>query len=157
MICYILDEGKHFNSANTKKGEVSERLEKEIEELCVNWRARNLKQHSGYSMYAYDDDNYESQTLYEALNPENFVVSGESVVGYFANHFDVCTYVSFTGKEAKVKLGDYDFSDYRNGTGKVNRGHVALVPYPDTDTNPYYDEPRFHSQEEYDDYIKWRD
>ena len=49
-----------------------------------------------------------------------------------------------------------DNTDYRN-SGRVNRGHVAIVPKPDTDLNPYHDEPRFHSQEEYDDYIKWRD
>ena len=27
----------------------------------------------------------------------------------------------------------------------------------DTDLNPYHNKPRFHSQEEYDDSIKWRD
>ena len=33
----------------------------------------------------------------------------------------------------------------------------SVTPNPNTDSNPYYDQPRFRSPEEYDNYIKWRD
>ena len=78
------------------------------------------------------------------------------VVGYYADHFGCMRYVPFPITEGKYRLEDYDYTDYSN-SGFVNRGHVHIVPKPDTDLNPYHDEPRFHSQEEYDDYIKWRD
>ena len=103
-----------------------------------------------------DDDGIISTVEYDWLRPEAFVVSAGKIVGYSADHFDVNVLVKFTGKES-MRLGDYDFSDYKHGTFRVDRGHVKIVPHPDTDTNPYADEPRFHSQEEYDDYIKWRD
>ena len=84
------------------------------------------------------------------------VVLDGKIIGYYADHFDCAGYVLFPIAGGKYRLGDYDFTNYSN-SGRVNRGHVDIVPRPDTDTNPYHDEPRFHSQEEYDDYIKWRD
>ena len=147
MKCYVRETENA--TAGAVRQEIDSALEAEIRELCSKWQVRNLKQ-TGYS------EDYDSEKVYEALKEENFVVSGGKVVGYSADHFDCCMYVPFPIKDNKFRLGDYDFSDYRN-TWKVNRGHVDIVPRPDTDTNPYYDQPRFHSQEEYDDYIKWRD
>lgn len=153
MKCYVLEEGKLFNLGNCKVEEISAELAKQIDEICIKWKVRNLKQ-EGSSRY--DDDGIISTVEYDWLRPEAFVVSGGEIVGYSADHFDVNVLVKFTGKES-MRLGDYDFSDYKHGTFRVDRGHVKIVPHPDTDTNPYADEPRFHSQEEYDDYIKWRD
>ena len=149
MKCYVLEEGQSFNK-NLAKAEIPAALEGEILRLCLLWQARDLHQEGPNS------DDYDGQTRYEALDAESFVVLSGQVVGYYADHFDCTAYVPFPITEGKYSLGDYDFTDYRN-SGRVNRGHVAIVPRPDTDLNPYHDEPRFHSQEEYDDYIKWRD
>ena len=149
MKCYVLEQGQAF-AANLEKVEISEAIEGEILELCSVWQARDLHQEGS------NPDDYEGDTRYEALDAESFVVSDGKVVGYYADHFDCAVYVPFPITAGKYSLGDYDFTDYRN-SGRVNRGHVSIVPKPDTDNNPYYDEPRFHSQEEYDDYIKWRD
>ena len=149
MKCYVLEEGQKFAS-DMAKAEVSAELEKEILALTLVWQARDLHQEG------HNPDDYESEKLYDLLDAENFVVSGGKVVGYYANHFDCTAYVPFPITGGQYRLGDYDYTDYRN-SGRVNRGHVSIVPRPDTDTNPYYDVPRFHSQEEYDDYIKWRD
>jgi len=151
MLCYVLEKDHAFNIKKTKKQEISSQLEKEIEELCIKWQVRALHQ----SGYEYTEEGIVTNKLYESLNPECFVVSGEKIVGYYANHFDTSGFVRFTG-EAKTRIGDYDFTDYSNG-GKANRGFVEIVPNPDIDSNPYSDLPRFHSQEEYDDYIKWKD
>ena len=115
---------------------------------------KNLSQ-TGSSRY--DDDGIYFKTIYEHLIEENFVVCNGVVIGYYADHFHVLCYVENIGVDEKIRLGDYDFSDYRNWSCLVDRGHVSIVTCPDTDINPYADEPRFHSQEEYDDYIKWRD
>ena len=149
MKCYILEEGQKFSS-DMAKAEVSPEVEREILDLTLAWQARDLHQEGPNS------DDYEGTTSYDLLDAENFVVSMGRVVGYYAVHFDCTAYVPFPIEGGKYRLGDYDFSDYSN-SGRVNRGHVNIVPRPDTDLNPYYDEPRFHSQEEYDDYIKWRD
>ena len=149
MKCYVLEEGQKFAS-DMAKAEVSPEMEKEILALTLVWQARDLHQEG------HNSDDYESEKLYDLLDAENFVVSGGKVVGYYANHFDCTAYVPLPITDGKYRLGDYDYTDYRN-SGRVNRGHVSIVPRPDTDTNPYYDVPRFHSQEEYDDYIKWRD
>ena len=153
MKCYVLNEKNAYSFNPNQKEEISAALAGKIEELCKMWQARDLHQEGNSN---YDDDGISSSKKYEALLPENFAVSDGEVVGYYADHFGEVCYVKFNGTE-KVKIGDYDHSDYRSGSGRVNRGHVAIVPRPDTDTNPYHDEPRFHSQEEYDDYIKWRD
>ena len=149
MKCYVLEQGQTF-SANTAKAEVSEKLEQEILAYCSSWQARDLHQEGPNS------DDYEGHTLYDSLDAENFVVSTGRVVGYYAVHFHCIGYVPFPITGGRYRLGDYDHTNYSN-LGRVNRGHVSIVPKPDTDTNPYHDEPRFHSQEEYDDYIKWRD
>ena len=149
MKCYVLEEGQGFNK-NLTKAEIPAALEGEILSLCLVWQARDLHQEGP------NPDDYDGQTRYEALDAESFVISMGRVVGYYADHFDCAAYVPFPITEGKYSLGDYDFTDYSN-SGRVNRGHVAIVPKPDTDLNPYHDEPRFHSQEEYDDYIKWRD
>ena len=149
MKCYVLEEGQGFNRA-LAKAEIPAALEEEILSLCLVWQARDLHQEGP------NPDDYDGQTRYEALDAESFVISMGRVVGYYADHFDCAAYVPFPITEGKYSLGDYDFTDYRNSS-RVNRGHVAIVPRPDTDLNPYHDEPRFHSQEEYDDYIKWRD
>ena len=149
MKCYVLEQGQAF-AANLEKVNITEAIEGEILKLCSVWQARDLHQEGS------NPDDYEGDTRYEALDAESFVVSDGKVVGYYADHFDCAAYVPFPITGGKYSLGDYDFTDYRN-SGRVNRGHVSIVPKPDTDTNPYYDEPRFHSQEEYDDYIKWRD
>ena len=156
MKCYVLKEGQKLIMDNLKKEEVSPEIEKIINDICSRWQVRNLSQKNKRSLYAYTDD-YESEKIYEPIDPENLVISNGKVVGYYSNHFDAQRLVGFTGDETKVRLGDYDYSDYSNGTGKVDRGHVDMVHRPDDDTNPYADQPRFHSQEEYDDYIKWRD
>ena len=156
MKCYVLKEGQKLIMDNLKKEEVSPEIEKIINDICSRWQVRNLSQKNKRSLYAYTDD-YESEKIYEPIDPENLVISNGKVVGYYSNHFDAQRLVDFTGDETKVRLGDYDYSDYSNGTGKVDRGHVDMVHRPDDDTNPYADQPRFHSQEEYDDYIKWRD
>ena len=153
MKCYKLEEGHAFNFDTCKVAEVSNEISKQIDEICTKWKVRNLKQ-EGSSRY--DDDGIYSSTEYEWLKPEAFVIFCGELYGYAADHFNVKVFVKFTGKE-EIRLGDYDFSDYRNGTCRVDRGHVKIVHHPDGDTNPYADEPRFHSQEEYDDYIKWRD
>ena len=149
MKCYILKQGQTF-SADMKKSEISEEPEKRILALCLAWQARDLHQEGP------NPDDYSGSTQYDSLDAENFVVSMGQVVGYYANHFDLTAYVPFPITEGKYRIGDYDYTDYSN-SGRVNRGHVDIVPKPDTDLNPYHDEPRFHSQEEYDDYIKWRD
>ena len=149
MKCYVLEQGQKFDS-NMAKTEISEELEQEILALCLVWQARDLHQEGP------NTDDYDGVTLYESLDAENFVVSMGHIVGYYAAHFNCVWYVPFPITAGKYSLGDYDYTDYSN-TGRVNRGHVSIVPKPDTDTNPYHDEPRFHSQEEYDDYIKWRD
>lgn len=154
MKCYVLKSGMALSIGECKIEEVSIEIEKGINEICEKRQVRNLKQ-TGNSNY--DDDGIYSTQVYEPLDPERFVIEDGKVVGYYADHFDVVCLVKFTGEEEKVRLGDYDNSDYRGGSGRVDRGHVAIVKRPDGDTNPYYDEPRFHSQEEYDDYIKWRD
>lgn len=150
MKCYVWEKGKAFSADTTAKAEVSEAIEEEILAYCRNWQAKDLHQEGP------NPDDYEGSTSYDSLDAENFVVSDGSVVGYYAVHFDCAKYVPFPITGGKYRLGDYDYTDYSN-SGRVNRGHVNIVPKPDTDTNPYYDEPRFHSQEEYDDYIKWRD
>lgn len=149
MKCYVLEQGQRF-SAVTAKMEISAELEREILALTLAWQARDLHQEGP------NPDDYEGHKSYDLLDAENFVVSEERVVGYYAVHFDHSAYVPFPITGGKYRLGDYDYTDYRN-SGRVNRGHVDIVPRPDTDTNPYSDQPRFHSQEEYDDYIKWRD
>ena len=152
MKAYILEQGKPFKIEECKINEISDDMQKEIEQVCENWQVRNLSQKSGGSLYA---DDVTSDTDYEPLNPEAFVITDGKIVGYYTDHFNVCGLVRFTGS-AKISVGDYDLSDY-NGSGKIDRGHVAIVTRPDTDSNPYSDVPRFHSQEEYEDYIKWKD
>ena len=149
MKCYDLAQDANFNSDTTPRSEISAELESSVISICQSWQARNLCQ-KGYS------EDFDSDTVYEPLTEENFVISGGEVVGYYADHFNCSLYISIPIEGEKVSLGSYDFSDYHN-TWRVDRGFVAIVPRPDTDTNPYYDEPRFHSQEEYNDYIKWRD
>lgn len=149
MKCYVLEQGEKF-AKDMAKSEISAELEREILNLCLVWQARDLHQEGP------NTDDYDSETLYEPLDAEKFVVSAGDIVGYYADHFDCAKYVPFPITDGKYRLGDYDYSDYSN-SGRVNRGYVNIVPKPDTDNNPYYDEPRFHSQEEYDDYIKWRD
>ena len=149
MKCYVLEQGQTFDS-NMPKAEISAELEQRVLSLCQGWQARDLHQEGSNS------DDYNGSTLYDALDAENFVVSMGRVVGYYAVHFSCEKYVPFPIAGGKYSLGDYDFTDYSN-CGRVNRGHVSIVTKPDVDNNPYYDEPRFHSQEEYDDYIKWRD
>ena len=150
MKCYVLKKGQAFHADKTPKAEVPAALEQEILMLCSVWQARDLHQEGP------NPDDYEGDTLYDPLDAENFVVSDGCVVGYYAVHFDCAKYVPFPITAGKYRLGDYDFTNYSN-SGRVNRGHVSIVPKPDTDLNPYHDEARFHSQEEYDDYIKWRD
>lgn len=149
MKCYVLEQEQTF-AADMAKAEISAELEQQILALCSVWQARDLHQEGP------NPDDYEGRTLYDPLDAENFVVSMERVVGYYAVHFDCALYVPFPIVNGKYSLGDYDYTNYSN-SGRVNRGHVSIVPKPDTDLNPYHDEPRFHSQEEYDDYIKWRD
>ena len=150
MKCYVLKNDERFCSETTRKEEMTPEIEKEILSLCLSWQARDLHQEGP------NPDDYEGKTLYDTLDAENFVVSKGKVVGYYAVHFDCSRYVPFPIAGGKYSISDYDYTDYRN-SGRVNRGHVSIVPRPDTDTNPYHDEVRFHSQEEYDDYIKWRD
>ena len=150
MKCYVLEKGQTFRADTTPKAEIPVALEQEILKLCSAWQARDLHQEGPNS------DDYEGHTVYESLDAERFVVSDGYVLGYYAVHFGCNKYVPFPITAGKYRLGDYDYTDYRN-SGRVNRGHVNIVPKPDTDLNPYHDEPRFHSQEEYDDYIKWRD
>ena len=149
MKCYVLKQGQTF-SADMAKAKVSSKLEQEILKYCSSWQARDLHQEGPNS------DDYDGSTRYDALDAENFVVSEGVVVGYYAVHFGYDVYVPCPIAEGKYRLGDYDYTDYSN-SGRVNRGHVSIVTKPDTDLNPYHDEARFHSQEEYDDYIKWRD
>ena len=149
MRCYVLEQGQHF-AANLPKTEISAELERELLALCLVGQARDLHQEGP------NTDDYEGKTLYDSLDAENFVVSQGRVVGYYADHFDCTAYVPFPITAGKYRVGDYDFTNYSN-SGRVNRGHVDIVSKPDTDLNPYHDKPRFHSQEEYDDYIKWRD
>ena len=149
MKCYVLEQGQTF-SADMAKTEIPAEQERKILALCSVWQARDLHQEGS------NPDDYDGKTLYDSLDAENFVVSMGRVVGYYAVHFDHACYVPFPITNGKYSLGDYDYTDYRN-SGRVNRGHVSIVPKPDTDLNPYHDESRFHSQEEYDDYIKWRD
>lgn len=149
MKCYVLQQGQTF-SESMAKTEISAEQEQEILALCAVWQARDLHQEGR------NPDDYESETLYEPLTPENFVVSMGRVVGYYAVHFHCTRYVPFPITAGKYSLGDYDFTDYSNSE-RVDRGHVNIVPKPDRDTNPYHGETTFHSQEEYDDYIKWKD
>ena len=149
MKCYVLAKEQKF-STDIEKIEVSAETERKILDLTLAWQARDLHQEGPNS------DDYHGSTSYDLLDAENFVVSMGEVVGYYAIHFDCSAYVPFPIKGNKYRIGDYDFTDYRN-SGRVNRGHVDIVTKPDTDLNPYHDVPRFHSQEEYDDYIKWRD
>ncbi len=153
MKYYSLQAGKLFNLGECTVEEAKKETRKLIDDTCSRWQVRNLAQ-TGNSNY--DDDGIDSEKIYEPLDPDEFVITDGKIVGYNANHFDVCRLVKFDGTE-EVRLGDYDFSDYSGGSGRVDRGHVKIVHRPDLDSNPYYDEPRFHSQEEYDDYIKWRD
>ena len=147
MKCYVLEDGAWFVADKTAKAEVSAEVEKEILALCGSWQARDLHQEGR------DTDNYESSKRYEALDAESFVVRDGCVLGYYATHFTCASYVPFPIKE-KYHVEDYDNTDYSN-SGRVDRGHVCIVPKPDTDGNPYSDETRFHSQAEYDDHIKW--
>ena len=157
MKCYVLMEGEYFKRGTTPQVDASQEIENKINDICQNWQVRDLHQENGYSLYAYDeDDNVQSSKRYEPLNPDSFVIRGDEVLGYFADHFGESGYVVFDGSK-QVSVCDYDWSDYSGGSNKVNRGHIQIVARPDTDTNPYHDVPRFHSQEEYDDYIKWRD
>ena len=154
MKCYVLDKNENLNICNLNIEEVNESVKILIEEVCSRWQVRNLSQKNGGSLYA---DEISSDIDYQPLVKENIVVSDDKIVGYYGVHFNVKALVSFYGNEEKVFLGDYDLSDYSGGTGKIERGHVELVHRPDTDTNPYSGVSRFHSQEEYDDYIKWKD
>lgn len=98
MKCYVLEEGQYFNLQKCKSEEASEQIEKKIEEICVNWQVRDLHQEGNSN---YGDDDISSKKLYEALNPENFVITNDSIVGYYANHFGVCGFVKFNGEEMK--------------------------------------------------------
>lgn len=153
MKCYILDNDKSLVMENLKQEEVNKETEELINNLCSKWQVRDLNQSSGGSLYADEVSSYKN---YEPLKQENLVIQNGVIVGYYAVHFNITYLVKFSGNEEKVDLGDYDLSDY-SGSGKINRGHVTMVHKPDNDTNPYADQPRFHSQEEYDDYIKWKD
>ena len=155
MKCYFLANDEMFDSSKTLKLDVTPELEEEIMGIIRNWRVRNLKQYNGNSLYAYDDP--ESETLYEALYEDGFVIKNGKIFAYYGRHFDETCYVLFDSSKSKIRFCSYDYSDYSNGTGRIDRGFVDIVRYPDTDNNPYADQPRFHSQEEYDDYIKWRD
>ena len=154
MKCYVLEEGKSLSLTNLNKEEINLNIEKIINEVSERWQVRNLYQRSGGSLYA---DVVTSDTEYERLRSENLVVMNNKVVGYYADHFNVKVLVSFNGNEDKVSLGDYDLTNYSDGGNNVDRGHVDMVHRPDNDTNPYADKCRFHSQEEYEDYIKWKD
>ena len=123
MKCYVLKEGQKLNMDNLKKEEVSPEIEKVINDVCSRWQVRNLSQKNKRSLYAYTDD-YESEKIYEPIEPENLVVTNGKVVGYYSNHFEEVRLVSFTGNEQKVRLGDYDYSDYSHGTGKIDSGPV---------------------------------
>ena len=153
MKCYVLKDGEYFNES-AEKQEISSELEQKIYQIIVKRRARNLAQ-TGNNKYG--DDGIYSRTEYDYLDAENFVIKDGKIFAYYAVHFDEAEYVLFDENRDKIKVCSFDYSDYSNGTGNVNRGFIDIVKYPDTDTNPYYDQPRFHSQEEYDDYIKWRD
>ena len=153
MKYYELKAGNRFNLSKCEVKEAEGDIIAVIDKACASWQVRNLAQ-KGNSQY--DDDGIESSKEYEPMNPDRFVITDGRIVGYQAVHFNICKLVKFDGTQ-KVRLSDYDYSDYSGTTYRVDRGHVAIVPRPDTDTNPYHDEPRFHSQEEYDDYIKWRD
>ena len=153
MKCYILESGKDFNLNACTIEEVSSDVQTEIEQACSNWQAKNISQKNGGSLYA---DDITSDTDYEHLNPEAFVITDGKIAGYYADHFNVCGFIRFN-ESKKIYVGDYDLSDYSGGSGKIDRGFVYIVRRPDIDDNPYSDIPRFHSQEEYDDYIKWKD
>lgn len=150
---YFLESGSPLAISALKKVELPVNLAVKVEEICYAWQARDLRQEGNSN---YGDDGITSSKVYEELDCDEFVFRDEEVVGYYADHFGEKWLTGFTGKE-KLKLGDYDDSDYHSGSGRVKRGHVSIVPKPDLDTNPYHDEPRFHSQAEYDDYIKWMD
>lgn len=102
------------------------------------------------------DDAIKSEKLYEDFKPESFVVLNGGIVGYHYQSEKDDVYVVFNGSR-KVHISSYDFSDYKGDTDKVDRGHLEIVEKPDCDSNPYSDNTTFHSQAEYDDYIKWRD
>ena len=153
MKCFVLNDKNLYSFNPECRESVSSALEERIHELAAGWQARDLHQ-EGSSTYG--DDGIYSSTRYEKLIPENFAVADGEVVGYYSRHFGEECYVKFNGTE-KVRVTDYDNSDYHGITNRVDRGHITIVPCPDTDTNPYADESRFHSQAEYDDYIKWRD
>ena len=151
MKSYFLEKGELFKSNETPKKEVSKEVESKIYEFYNSYQARDLHQEN-CGLYG----EVESFTHYENLDQENFIVIDGVVAAYYFDHFHQQQYIVLQNQD-KVEVGDYDYSDYRGGSGKVNRGHVALVRKPDIDTNPYADVSQFHSQEEYDDYIKWKD
>ncbi len=68
MKCYVLEQGQKF-AADMEKAEISAELERDILSLCLVWQARDLHQEGQ------NTDDYESCTLYDALDAENFVVS----------------------------------------------------------------------------------
>ena len=152
MKCYVIKDGEYFDSEKTPRQEVSKEMQIKIEDICVYRQVRNLYQKGNEN---YGDVSYQKE--YKSLKPENFVLKNGKIVGYYADHFDVTNYVLFTGLEERVKISSYDFTNYGSGTGNVDRGFIEIVKCPDYDSNPLYDLPRFHSQEEYDDYIKWKD
>ncbi len=150
MKCYYLEDNKIFDLNNKKMVEVDKLLEEQINEICSNWQIRNLKQEG-----VYDGDDITSVKEYQDLIPENFVVGDGKFVGYYYSSNSESVYVVFDGTK-KVKISSYDDSQYEVG-GVINRGFIEIVSNPDNETNLYFDLPRFHSQAEYDDHIKWQD
>ena len=52
MKCYVLDDNENLNICNLSIKDVSESVEKIIEEVCSRWQVRNLLQKNGGSLYA---------------------------------------------------------------------------------------------------------
>ncbi len=151
MKCFSLNKNESFNENSTKTIEVDALLENKINTICSNWQIRVLEEDG---LYDFQEDVSCSKT-YQSLNPQQFVVCDQSVVGYYYSSPDLNKLVDFNGS-ITTQVAIYDNSEYASG-GTISRGHIDIVPNPDTDTNPHHNKPTFHSQAEYDDYIKWKD
>ena len=124
MKCYIKNSKDEIITSSTEKHEISKELEKEILEVCKNWRIY-IESISGFDaendngLYDLDDD-----SSYEELNPDCFITYENQICGYFYTaYLSPERNIPFTGKENLRKITVYskDSSNYGSSTSYINK------------------------------------
>ncbi|MBQ8885067.1 MAG: hypothetical protein IJY62_01660 [Clostridia bacterium] len=102
--------------------EVSKKLEAKIQATI---KAFHLYVHSAYGLEANNDggiDDVSYSREYFELEAENFIVSGDSIVGYRYKEYTA----SFDGKKETV-IFEWDNTDHSGWNDQVDRGAYEIV------------------------------